>query len=75
MHAEIVKECSELELSWLLNICKEWTEWRVPEDLRMVVTVFLYNNKGDNSEYKTYKGISLSVIGKLYGRIIVKYKE
>lgn len=40
MHAEMVKECGKLGLSWLLEICmKTWSERPVTEDLQRVVIV------------------------------------
>ena len=44
----------------------------MPEDWRSAVIVPLYKGKGDGTECKNYKGISLlSVVGKIYARILV----
>ena len=44
----------------------------VPEDWRSAVVVPLYKGKGERSECKNYRGISLlSVVGKIYARVLV----
>ena len=44
----------------------------VPEDWRSVVIVPLYKGKGERTECKNYRGISLlSVVGKINGGILV----
>ena len=44
----------------------------VPEDWRSAVIVPLYKDKGERTECKNYRGISLlSVVGKIYAGIIV----
>ena len=59
-----------------------WRTWRlcniafersvVPEDWRSVVIVILYSGKGERTECKYYRGISLiSVVGKIYAGILI----
>ena len=44
----------------------------VPEDWRSVVTISMYKDKGERTECKNYRGISLlSVVGKIYVGILV----
>ena len=44
----------------------------VPEDWRSAVIVTLYKGKGEKSEGKNYRGISLlSVISKIYAGVLV----
>ena len=44
----------------------------VPEDCRSAVVVPLYKGKGERTECKNYRGISLlSVVGKIYSQILV----
>ena len=44
----------------------------VPEDWKSVVIVPLYKGKGEGTECKNYRGISLlSVVGKLYAEVLV----
>ena len=44
----------------------------MPEDGRSTVIVPLYKGKGERSECKNYRGISLlSVVGKIYAGILV----
>ena len=44
----------------------------VPEDWRSVMIIPLYKGKGERTECKNYKDISLlSVVGKIYAGILV----
>ena len=44
----------------------------MPEDWRSAVIVPLYKGKGEMTESKNYRGISLlSVVGKIYAEILV----
>ena len=44
----------------------------VPEDWKFAVIVSMYKGKGERTECKTYRGISLvSVVGKIYAGILV----
>ena len=44
----------------------------MPEDWRSVVIVILYSGKGERTECKYYRGISLiSVVGKIYAGILI----
>ena len=44
----------------------------VPEDWRSAAIIPLYKGKGEKTEFKNYRGISLlSVVGKIYAGILV----
>ena len=43
----------------------------MPKDWRSAVIVSLYKNKGERMECSNYRGISLSVLGKIYAGILV----
>ena len=43
----------------------------VPEDWRSAVIVSLYKGKGERTECKNHRGISLSMVGKIYAGILV----
>ena len=44
----------------------------VPEDWRSAMTVSLYKGKGEGTECKNYRGISLlSVVGQIYAGILI----
>ena len=48
----------------------------MPEDWRFSVIIPMYKGKGERSECKNYKGISLlSVVGKIYAGILVEFVE
>src|SRR5678815_918799 len=64
---DIVVEC----LMRLFNVC--WDQCEVPQDWQDSCLVPIYKGKGDKKECSNYRGISLlSVVGKIYGRIIIK---
>ena len=45
-----------------------------PEDWRSAVIIPLYKGKGERTEYKNYRGISLlSVVGKIYAGILIEF--
>ena len=71
--AEYVKRGGEVVIAWLvrlLNVCFERGE--VPENWRGACVVPLYKGKGDRLVCSNSRGISLlSVVGKLYGRILI----
>ena len=48
----------------------------VPENCRSAVIVQLYEGKGERTESKNYRGISLlSLVGKIHAGILVKFVE
>ena len=58
-------------VDWIWRPCNMAFENGVPEDWRSAVIVPLYNGKGERTECKNYRGISLSVVGKIYSGILV----
>ena len=54
----------------LCNLC--WDKGVVPSDWRNVVIVPIYKGKGERTECKNFRGISLlSVPGKVFARVLV----
>ena len=43
----------------------------MPIDWIYAVIVPLYKGKGESTKYKNYRGISLSMVGKIYAGILV----
>ena len=72
--AECVKKGGVIVIDWLVrlfNVC--FSSSVVPSDWCEACIVPLYKGKGDKYECGNYRGISLlSVIGKLYGRILIE---
>ena len=70
---EMIKSGEECMMEWLVrlfNVC--WREKSVPQDWMDACIVPIYKGKGDKKECNNYRGISLlSVVGKLYGRIVI----
>ena len=56
-------------LVWLFNLC--FMSGVVPADWRDACVVPLYKGKGDRLVCGNSRGISLSVIGKLYGKVLI----
>ena len=71
---EYLKKGGEAVVLWLvsfLNLC--FSCGKVPSDWCNACIVPLYKGKGDKYECSNYRGISLlCVVGKLYGRILMK---
>ena len=61
-------------LEWLTRVCRVCIrDERVPSDWMRAIIVPLYKGKGDRSDCKNYRGISLlSVPGKVYGRLLIE---
>ena len=54
-------------VDWIWKLCNMGFESGVvPEDCRSTVIVSLYKGKGERTECKNYRGISLSVVRKIY---------
>ena len=74
VEVECVRSGGGSMVEWLvrlLNICFE--RGRVPEDWMSACIVPLYKGKGDRLSCGSYRGISLlSVVGKLYGRVLIR---
>ena len=60
-------------VDWIWKLCNmAFEESFVPEDWRSAVIVPLYKGKGERTECKNYRGISLlSVVGKIYAGILL----
>ena len=71
---EMIKAGGESLVKWLLrifNVC--WRERKVPQDWQDACLVPIYKGKGDKMDCANYRGISLlSVVGKIYGRILIE---
>ena len=71
---ECLKKGGMAVLEWLvrlLNVCFDM--WVVPRDWRGACIVPMYKGKGDKCECRNSRGISLlSVVGKLFGRVLLK---
>ena len=71
---EFMKLGGDSIIKWLrriLNVC--FVKEAVPTDWRDACVVPLYKGKGDKHECASFRGISLlSVVGKLYGKILVE---
>ena len=74
---ECLKNGGMAVLEWLVRLLKLRSDMGVvPMDWRGVCIVPLYKEKGDKCECSNSRGISLpSVVGKLFGRVLIKIKE
>merc|ERR1711872_852032 len=72
--SEMLKYGGECILEWLTRVCKVCvSEEKVPNNWIRAIIVPLYKGKGDRSDCKNYRGISLlSIPGKVYGRILIE---
>ena len=72
--SEMLKYGGECVLEWLTRVCNVCvSEEKVPNDWIRAIIVPLYKGKGDRSDCKNYRGISLlSIPGKVYGRVLIE---
>ena len=72
--SEMLKHGCECLLEWLRRVCNACIlEEKVPNDWMRAIIVPIHKGKGDTSECKNYREIVfLSVLGKVYGRILIK---
>ena len=70
---EIIKSGSDWVVDWIWRLCNMAFESDfVLEVSRSTEIVLLYKGKGERNECTNYRGISLlSVIGKIYARILI----
>ena len=70
---EMLKFGGELVVDWIWKMCRlAWEEGKVPEDWKSGIIVPLYKGKGEREVCGNHRGICLlSVIGKIYGRILI----
>ena len=69
---EMIKGGGDRVIDWIWKLCSmAFESGGVPEDWRSMI-VPLYKGKGEGTECKNYRGISLlSVVGKVYEGILV----
>ena len=69
---EIIKGGGDKVVDWIWRLCNmAFESGVVPEDWRSPVIVPLYKGKGERTECKKNRGISLlNVVGKIYARIL-----
>ena len=72
--SETLKCDGECLLEWLRRVCNVcFLEEKALNDWMRTVIVPIHNGKGDRSECKNYRGLSLlSIPGKVYGRILIE---
>ena len=71
---ECIKSGGETVVEWLVRVFNGCFESGcVPRDWKSACIVPLYKGKGDKRDCGSYRGISLlSVVGKLYGRVLIE---
>ena len=72
--SEMLKCGGECLLEWLRRVCNVCLlNGKVPNDWMRAIIVPIYKGKGDRSDCRNYRGISLlSIPGKVYGRILIE---
>ena len=72
--SEMLKCGGECLLEWLRRVCNVCLlNEKVPNDWMRAIIVPIYKGKGDRSDCRNYRGISLlSIPGKVYGRILIE---
>ena len=69
MTGELIKAVDRV-VNWIWRLCNmAFESGVVPEEWRSVVIVPLYKGKGERIECKNYRGINLSVVGKIFADI------
>ena len=69
----MIKGWDDRVVDWIRRLCNLAIESGVvPEDGRSIVIVTLYKDKGETTECKNYRGISLlSMVEKIYTGILI----
>ena len=63
---ESIKGGDDWVVDWMWRLCNMAFESVVPEDWRSAVNIPLYKSKGERTECKNYRGVSLmSIVGKI----------
>ena len=69
---DLIRHCKTSLLHPLHEVlCQCWREGAVPQDMRDAKIITLYKNKGERSNCNNYRGISLSIIGKVYAWVLL----
>ena len=70
---KMIKGGGDRVVDWIWRLCNMLLRVVVSEDWRSAVNVPLYKGKGERTECKNYRGISLlSIVGKIYAVILVE---
>ena len=70
---EIIKGGSDMVVDWIWRLCNMTFERNVRESWMTAVIVPLYKGKGERTECRNYRGISLlNVVGKIHAGVLVE---
>jgi hypothetical protein len=73
---EVIKTRKEELIEDLYELlCLCWREGFVPRDTRGAKIKTLYKNKGDRSDYNSYRSISLLIVGKVFASVILARQQ
>ena len=74
--AKMIKGGGDRVANWIWKLCNMAIESGVvPKYWRSAVIVLMYKVNGERTECKNYRGINVSVVGKIYTGILVKSIE
>ena len=73
---QMIKDGGDRVVDWIWRLCNmAFENGVVPEDWRSDVIGTLYNGKEERNECNNYRCLKLSVVGKIYARILVEFIE